>query len=66
VKIDQQQALTWSHEEVINRYTELYKPSPIIDRYLKGNKLKKAETVLSGKISRNGTIGFRISVGLCA
>jgi REP element-mobilizing transposase RayT len=43
VKIDQQRALSWSYEEVINRWTALYKPSPIVDRYLNGIKLTKVE-----------------------
>jgi hypothetical protein len=31
VMIDQQRELAWSHEEVINRWTTFYKPSPIVD-----------------------------------
>jgi REP element-mobilizing transposase RayT len=43
VKIDQQRALAWSDEEVITRWTALYKPSPIVARHLDGIKLTKAE-----------------------
>jgi hypothetical protein len=43
VKVDQQEALAWSHDEATNRWTALYKPSPIVDRYLNGIKLTKAE-----------------------
>ncbi len=43
VKVDRETALNWRDEEVISRWTRLYKPSPIIDRYLNGAKLTKAE-----------------------
>jgi REP element-mobilizing transposase RayT len=43
VKIDRETALKWCDDEVITRWTKLYKPTPIVDRYLKGVKLTKAE-----------------------
>jgi hypothetical protein len=43
LKVDQETALKWSVDEVISRWTKLYKPSPIVDRYLSGMKLTKAE-----------------------
>jgi REP element-mobilizing transposase RayT len=43
VKIDRESALKWSDDEVISRWTKLYKPSPIVGRYLNGIKLTKAE-----------------------
>jgi hypothetical protein len=43
LKIDREPALKWSVDEVISRWTKLYKPSPIVDRYLNGMKLTKAE-----------------------
>jgi REP element-mobilizing transposase RayT len=43
LKIDRDTALEWQDDEVISRWTKLYKPSPIVDRYLHGIKLTKAE-----------------------
>jgi hypothetical protein len=43
LKIDRESALKWSDDEVISRWTSLYKPSPIVSRYLNGIKLSKAE-----------------------
>ncbi|MEW8131756.1 MAG: alpha-amylase family glycosyl hydrolase [Candidatus Thiodiazotropha endolucinida] len=43
IKVDREQAMAWSRDEVITRWTALYKPSPIIDRYLNNLKLSKAE-----------------------
>ena len=43
VKVDRETALNWQDDEVISRWTKLYKPSPIVDRYLNGIKLTKAE-----------------------
>jgi hypothetical protein len=43
LKIDREAALKWCDDEVISRWTKLYKPSPIIGRYLNGMKLSKAE-----------------------
>ncbi|MCU7865236.1 MAG: transposase [Candidatus Thiodiazotropha sp. (ex Lucinoma borealis)] len=43
VMIDKQRALAWSNDEVIDRWTTLYKPSPIVARYLDGIRLSKAE-----------------------
>ena len=43
VKVDREQALAWSRDEVITRWTTLYNPSSIVDRYLNGFKLTKAE-----------------------
>ncbi|MCU7807231.1 MAG: hypothetical protein KZQ73_05100 [Candidatus Thiodiazotropha sp. (ex Semelilucina semeliformis)] len=53
VKIDQQQALAWSSEEVITRWTALYNPSPIVSRYLEGFELTKAEmAVVSEEVEK--------------
>ncbi|MEJ2621013.1 MAG: hypothetical protein P8163_12325 [Candidatus Thiodiazotropha sp.] len=43
LKVDRETALKWSVDEVISRWTKLYKSSPIVDRYLSGMKLTKAE-----------------------
>jgi REP element-mobilizing transposase RayT len=43
LKIDRESALKWRDDEVISRWTSLYKPSPIVSRYLDGIKLTKAE-----------------------
>jgi REP element-mobilizing transposase RayT len=43
LKIDRDAALKWRNDEVISRWTKLYKPSPIVGRYLDGIKLTKAE-----------------------
>ncbi|MCG7991561.1 MAG: transposase [Candidatus Thiodiazotropha lotti] len=43
LKVDREAALNWQDDEVISRWTLLYKPSPIVDRYLNGIKLTKAE-----------------------
>ncbi len=43
LKVDRETALNWCDDEVISRWTKLYKPSPIVDRYLNGVKLTKAE-----------------------
>jgi REP element-mobilizing transposase RayT len=43
LKINREAALEWSDDEVISRWTKLYKPSPIVARYLYGTKLTKAE-----------------------
>ncbi|MEW8629926.1 MAG: alpha-amylase family glycosyl hydrolase [Candidatus Thiodiazotropha sp.] len=43
LKVDRKAALHWHDDEVIARWTKLYKPSPIVGRYLCGIKLSKAE-----------------------
>jgi REP element-mobilizing transposase RayT len=43
VKVDRETALKWHGDEVISRWTKLYKPTPIVERYLNGTKLTKAE-----------------------
>ncbi|MES9832159.1 MAG: alpha-amylase family glycosyl hydrolase [Candidatus Thiodiazotropha sp. DIVDIV] len=43
LKVDRETALNWRDDEVILRWTKLYKPGPIVDRYLNGIKLTKAE-----------------------
>jgi putative transposase len=43
LKIDREAALKWHEDEVISRWTKLYKPSPIVGCYLDGIKLSKAE-----------------------
>ncbi|MCG7985318.1 MAG: transposase [Candidatus Thiodiazotropha lotti] len=42
-RVDRERALLWSSDEVVTRWTNLYKPSPIVDRYLGGFNLSKAE-----------------------
>jgi hypothetical protein len=49
LKIDREAALEWSDDEVISRWTKLYKPSPMVDRYLNGIKLTKAEWDVVGE-----------------
>jgi REP element-mobilizing transposase RayT len=46
LKIDREAALKWHDDEAISRWTKLYKPSPIVGRYLNGIKLTKAELVV--------------------
>jgi REP element-mobilizing transposase RayT len=43
LKIDRESALKWNNDEVITRWTSLYKPSPMVSRYLDGIKLSKVE-----------------------
>ena len=43
LKVDCEAALNWQDDEVISRWTKLYKPSAIVDRYLNGIELTKAE-----------------------
>jgi REP element-mobilizing transposase RayT len=43
LEVDRETALKWSVDEVISRWTKLYKPSPIVDRYLNGMNLTEAE-----------------------
>jgi hypothetical protein len=43
LKIDRESALKLRDDEVIDRWTNLYKPSPMVSRYLNGIKLSKAE-----------------------
>ncbi|MBV2121889.1 MAG: transposase [Candidatus Thiodiazotropha sp. (ex Ctena orbiculata)] len=42
-RVDRERALAWGSGEVVTRWTALYKPSPVINRYLGGLKLSKAE-----------------------
>jgi putative transposase len=49
VKIDREAALQWRDDEVIARWTKLYKPTPIVSRYLSGTKLTKAELVVAAE-----------------
>ncbi|MCF6443095.1 transposase [Pseudoalteromonas luteoviolacea] len=50
VKVNRQQALNWSDNEVISRWYRLYKGSPIIDRYLHGDTLSEAEQLLVSEL----------------
>ncbi len=43
IKVDREDALKWSDDEVISRWTNLYSPSPIVECYLADIKLSKAE-----------------------
>lgn len=42
-RVDREKALAWSGDEVIAQWTSLYKPSPIVERYLDGFNLTTAE-----------------------
>jgi hypothetical protein len=46
LKVDRHQALNWHDDEVIERWTTLYKPSPIVSRYLDGIELTQAERLV--------------------
>ncbi|KKE85586.1 hypothetical protein N481_16460 [Pseudoalteromonas luteoviolacea S4047-1] len=46
VKVNRQQALKWSNNEVICRWYKLYRGTPIIDRYLRGEELIEEEQLL--------------------
>ncbi|MCF6442934.1 transposase [Pseudoalteromonas luteoviolacea] len=50
VKVNRQQALGWSDNEVISRWYRLYKGSPIIDRYLHGDALSESEQLLVSEL----------------
>jgi REP element-mobilizing transposase RayT len=43
VHVDRSQALAWTDKEVISRWTMLYKPTPIVARYLDDFVLTQAE-----------------------
>ncbi|MCU7917266.1 MAG: transposase [Candidatus Thiodiazotropha sp. (ex Epidulcina cf. delphinae)] len=43
VRVDKPQALAWTHEEVIARWTALYQPTPLVARLLAGVRLTAAE-----------------------
>ncbi|MCU7933532.1 MAG: hypothetical protein KZQ99_01465 [Candidatus Thiodiazotropha sp. (ex Dulcina madagascariensis)] len=43
VRVDKPQALAWTHEEVIARWTSLYHPTPLVARQLAGVRLTAAE-----------------------
>ena len=42
MKVNKQQALDWSEEQVIHRWYQLYKGNNLIDRYISGESLDKA------------------------
>jgi hypothetical protein len=46
VKVDQQRALAWDKNKVIDQWTTLYKPTPIVARHLTGIKRSKAEQAI--------------------
>ncbi|AOT10258.1 transposase [Pseudoalteromonas luteoviolacea] len=50
VKVNRQQALSWSDNEVIARWYKLYKGSPVIDRQLNGDTLSEAELLLVSEL----------------
>lgn len=53
LKVDREAAMRWHDDEVIVRWTKLYKPSPIIERYRNGVTLTKAEMdVVAGDIEK--------------
>ncbi|MCU7850133.1 MAG: transposase [Candidatus Thiodiazotropha sp. (ex Lucinoma kastoroae)] len=43
LRVDKQQALSWSNEEVIDRWTHLYSPTPLVAHYMAGIKMTAAE-----------------------
>ncbi|MCU7929144.1 MAG: hypothetical protein KZQ97_22325 [Candidatus Thiodiazotropha sp. (ex Dulcina madagascariensis)] len=43
VRVDKSQALAWTHEEVVARWTNLYHPTPLLARQLAGVRLTAAE-----------------------
>ena len=43
VKLNPSEADNWSTEEVLERWTSLYKGTPLIQRYMNGEQLDKAE-----------------------
>ncbi|MBQ4835152.1 transposase [Pseudoalteromonas luteoviolacea] len=56
VKVNRQQALSWSDNEVISRWYKLYKGSPIIDKQRNGDALSEADQLLiSEEPNRTGT-----------
>ncbi|ESP93722.1 transposase [Pseudoalteromonas luteoviolacea] len=50
VKVNRQQALSWSGDEVISRWYKLYKGSPIVDRSLLGDTLSEVEELLKSEL----------------
>ncbi|MCF6443080.1 transposase [Pseudoalteromonas luteoviolacea] len=50
VKVNRQQALSWSDNEVISRWYKLYKGSPIMDKQRNGGTLSEAEQLLVSEL----------------
>ncbi|MCG7551786.1 transposase, partial [Pseudoalteromonas sp. Of7M-16] len=50
VKVNSQQALSWSDNEVISRWYKLYKGSPIIDKQRNGDALSEADQQLVSEL----------------
>ncbi|MDK1285756.1 transposase [Pseudoalteromonas umbrosa] len=50
VKVNMQQALSWSDNEVISRWYKLYKGSPIIDKQRSGDALSEADQLLASEL----------------
>ncbi|ESP94252.1 transposase [Pseudoalteromonas luteoviolacea] len=50
VKVNRQQALSWSDNEVISRWYKLYKGSPIIDKQRNGDALSEADQQLVSEL----------------
>ncbi|ESP94276.1 hypothetical protein N483_26345 [Pseudoalteromonas luteoviolacea NCIMB 1944] len=50
VKVNRQEAINWSDDEVITRWYRLYKGSPVIDRYLQEQVLSDAEQSLVSEL----------------
>ncbi|MBQ4875699.1 transposase [Pseudoalteromonas luteoviolacea] len=50
VKVNRQQAICWSDNEVIARWYKLYKGSPVIDRQINGYALSEAEKLLVSEL----------------
>ncbi|KZN35067.1 hypothetical protein N483_24300 [Pseudoalteromonas luteoviolacea NCIMB 1944] len=50
VKVNRQQAFSWSDNEVIARWYKLYKGSLIIDKQLNGDTLSEAEQLLASEL----------------
>ncbi len=53
--IDKAKALSWSRDEVIERWQSCHKTLPmIIERYLNGEQLGESQMMFSTKLSNNG------------
>lgn len=48
--VDEKKAKTWSNHQVIHRWTQLYRPSPLIERYSNNELTEKSEIFFAEKI----------------
>ena len=51
VRVDQERAEGWSSREVLERWTQLFKGSPLVQRYLGGDALNEAEALAVGDLA---------------